>query len=148
MNGIVVSTLCVVTAMLPLAVRERAARQTDTAADLRKVAEAWQAAYNAKDAKAVAALYAPDAYYVSAHVVAHGRQEIQAYFRRGIEGGGHIDSIQLLASGQSGDLAYWVGTYDATNAGQKVHGRNVVVSRRVKGQWLIVAHESAAADQP
>jgi uncharacterized protein (TIGR02246 family) len=112
------------------------------------VAAEWKAAYNAKDAAAVASLYTPDAYYVSAHVVAHGRPEIQAYFQRGIDAGGSIDAIQILSSGQSGDLAYWVGTYEATNAGQKVRGRNVVIVRKVRERWLIVAHESAVADQP
>jgi ketosteroid isomerase-like protein len=116
--------------------------------ELRALAEAWRTAYNAKDAAALASLYAPDGYYVSSHVVARGRAEIQAYFQRGIDGGGHIDSLELLASGQSGDLAYWVGTYQATNAGQKVRGRNIVVVRKVANEWLIVAHESAVADQP
>jgi ketosteroid isomerase-like protein len=115
---------------------------------LRAVAQAWRTSYNAKDAAAVASLYAPDAYYVSAHVVARGRSEILAYFQRGIDAGGHIDSIDLLSSGGSGDLAYWVGTYEATNAGRKVRGRNVVVVRRVDSQWLMVAHESVVADQP
>jgi uncharacterized protein (TIGR02246 family) len=122
------------------------ASPTDQA--IREVAEAWQAAYNAKDAAAVASLYTPDAYYVSAHVVAHGRQEIQAYFQRGIDAGGHVDAIQVLSGGHSGDLAYTVGTYAATNAGQKVRGRNVVVLRKVGGKWLMVAHESVVADQP
>ncbi len=115
---------------------------------LRKVAEEWKAAYNAKDAKGVASLYAADGYYVSAHVVAHGRTEIQAYFQRGIDAGGHIDSIQILSSGHSSDLAYTVGTYEATNAGQKVRGRNVVVLRKVGEKWLMVAHETVVADQP
>jgi len=47
-------------------------RQTDaaTATDqaVLEVAEEWKAAYNAKDAAAVAALYAADAQYVSAHI--------------------------------------------------------------------------------
>jgi ketosteroid isomerase-like protein len=116
--------------------------------ELRAVAEAWRAHYNAKDAAAVAALYAEDGYYVSAHVVAHGRAEIRAYFQRGIDAGGHIDSIELLASGHSGELSYWVGTYEATNAGQKVRGRNVVVARKVGGKWLMVAHETVVADRP
>jgi len=113
-----------------------------------RVAEDWKAAYNAKDAAAVASLYAPDAYYVSAHVVAHGRAEIQAYFQRGIDAGGHIDEIRILASSQSGELAYTVGTYQATNAGQTVRGRNVVVVRKIDARWLMVAHEAVVADQP
>jgi uncharacterized protein (TIGR02246 family) len=133
-------------------VRAEGQRQTDAAGAtdqaVLKVAEEWKAAYNAKDAAAVAALYTADAYYVSAHVVAHGRPEIQAYFRRGIDAGGHIDTIQILASSQSGELAYTVGTYEATNAGQKVRGRNIVVVRKVGGRWLMAAHESVVADQP
>jgi hypothetical protein len=70
------------------------AGQTDQA--LLRVAEEWKAAYNAKDAAAVASLYTADGYYVSAHVVAHGRPEIQAYFQRGIDAGGRIDSIQCF----------------------------------------------------
>jgi len=84
------------------------------------LAAEWKAAYNAKDAAAVASLYAAEAYYVCAHVIAHGRREIQAYFQRGVDGGGHIDALELLALGESGVLAYWVGTYEATNAGRKV----------------------------
>ena len=116
--------------------------------ELRSLAEAWRSSYNAKDAAAVASRYSTDGYYISSHVIARGRAEIQAYFQRGIDAGGHIDSIELLASARSGDLAYWVGTYEATNAGQKVKGRNVVVVRKVGNEWLIVAHESAVADQP
>jgi uncharacterized protein (TIGR02246 family) len=115
---------------------------------VRRVADDWKAAYNSKDAAAVASLYAPDAYYVSAHVVAQGRVEIQTYFQRGIDAGGHIDDIRVLASSHSGELAYTVGTYEATNGGQKVRGRNVVVLRNIGGKWLMVAHESVVADQP
>lgn len=122
------------------------AGNTDQAA--RKVAEEWKAAYNGKDAARVASLYTTDAYYVSAHVVARGQPEIEAYFQRGIDAGGRIDAIQVLSSGHSGDLAYTVGTYEATNAGQRVRGRNVVVLRRVGDTWRMVAHETVVADQP
>jgi ketosteroid isomerase-like protein len=120
----------------------------DVDPELLSVAEEWRAAYNGRNAARVASLYTRDGYYVSAHVVAHGRGEIQAYFQRGIDAGGHIDRIQILSSGRSGDLAYTVGTYEATNAGQKVRGRNVVVLRNVGGKWLMAAHETVVADQP
>jgi ketosteroid isomerase-like protein len=125
--------------------RGRAEGSGSTDRAVRRVAEDWKAAYNAKDAAAVAALYGP---HVSAHVVARGRAKIQAYFRRGIDAGGHVDAIQILSSGHSGDLAYTVGTHEATNAGQQVRGRNVVVVPNVAGRWLIVAHETVVADQP
>jgi uncharacterized protein (TIGR02246 family) len=151
-NRIVVTALCGMAVIPSLTGRASPRVPTDAAGGIERalpeVAAEWKAAYNAKDAAAVATLYTPDAYYVSAHVLAHGRQAIQAYFLKGIVGGGHIDELQLLSSGQSGELAYWVGTYEATNAGQKVQGRNVLVLRKVGGRWLIVAHESVEADRP
>ena len=152
MIQIIVAALCCMAVVSPMVARGWPDGQTDVASSpeqaLRSVATQWKTAYNAKDAAAVASLYTPDGYYVSAHVVARGRQEIQAYFQRGIDAGGHVDAIQILSSGQSGDLAYWVGTYEATNAGQEVRGRNVVVVRKVSERWLIVAHETVVADQP
>lgn len=130
----------------PAGARETAGDAVEQA--LRSLAAEWRSAYNAKNGAAVAALYAADGWYVSSHVVAQGREAIQAYFQRGIDAGGHIDSIEILSSGHSGELAYWVGTYEATNAGQKFRGRNVVVARRIDRQWRIVAHETAVADQP
>jgi ketosteroid isomerase-like protein len=149
---VILAVLCGVVSMPALVAQTSPEGQRTVAApteqELRALAEAWRTSYNAKDAAAVAALYAPDAYYVSAHVVARGRSEIQAYFQRGIDAGGHIDAIELISSGRSCDLAYWVGTYEATNAGQKVRGRNVVVVRKVGASWLMSAHETVVADQP
>jgi uncharacterized protein (TIGR02246 family) len=150
--GAFIVALCTASALSPpRAVGEtsgKAGASSPTDRALRRVSQAWRAAYNAGDAAAVASLYTTDAFYVSAHVVARGRQEIQAYFQRGIAAGGHIDTIQILYSRHSGDLAYTVGTYEATNAGQHVRGRNVVVLRRVSGRWLMAAHETVVADQP
>lgn len=152
MKRIIIAALCAMATLPSLIARGWPEGQTGVANStdqaFRDVAEAWKTAYNAKDATTVASLYTPDAYYVSAHVVARGPREIQAYFQRGIDAGGHIDALQILSSGQSGVLGYWVGTYEATNAGQKVRGRNVVVLREVRGKWLMVAHESVVADQP
>jgi uncharacterized protein (TIGR02246 family) len=118
---------------------------------LRDVATLWKEAYNRKDAKAVAHLYADDAYYVSQHVPGgfiHGRKAILANTERGISGGGHVDSIEILKSEIMGDLAYSVGTYHATNSGQKVTGRNILVLKKMSGRWLIVAHTSVVPDVP
>ena len=41
----------------------------------------------------MAALYSEDGYYLSAHILAHGREAIEAYWRRGILAGGHVDFI-------------------------------------------------------
>jgi len=115
---------------------------------LRQVAEAWKDAYNAGDAGRVAALYAEDGQYLSAHVAARGREAIRAYFQRGIDAGGHIDAIRVAEARSDGTLAYGTGVYEANNAGQRVDGRIVLVLERCGGRWLIVAHEVVVRDQP
>ena len=113
-----------------------------------KVAEEWKAAYNAKDAAAVAALYTADAYL--RFRARRGRWAagdpglLPAGYRCWGAHRQHSDSRQQPV-GRTGvhgrDL-------EATNAGQKVRGRNVVVVRKVGGRWLLAAHDSVVADQP
>jgi len=127
-------------------VRER--QMSPDEAALRQVSEDWIKFYNAGDAAKVAGLYTEDAYYLSAHILAHGRQEIQAYWERGIKAGGHLDFIKPVTIYYSGDLAYCAGTYQATNAGVTVDGRILIVLRKVDGRWLMAAHETVVRDQP
>lgn len=127
---------------------EAGERPMSDEADIRQVSEDWIKFYNAGDAARVAGLYTEDAYYLSAHILAHGRQEIQAYWERGIKAGGHIDSIKPVTLYYTGDLAYCVGTYQATNAGVTVDGRILIVLRKVDGKWLMAAHETVVRDQP
>jgi len=117
-------------------------------ADIRQIPEDWIKFYNAGDAAMVAALYMEDSYYLSAHILAHGRQEIQAYWERGIKAGGHIDFIRPLTIYHNGNLAYCAGIYQATNAGVTVDGRILIVLRKVKDRWLMAAHETVVRDQP
>ena len=114
-----------------------------------RIVEDWKAAYNNGDAAKVAALYADDAYYLTQHFVTgvvHGRADIQAYIQRGVDAHYHLDSIRIYSIGCSGDMIYVITRYDATNAGQKVFGVNLVVLRNTGGRWLIVAHEAAVPD--
>lgn len=115
---------------------------------IRQVSKDWIRFYNAGDPVQVAALYTEDAYYLSAHVLAHGRPAIRAYWERGIKAGGHIDFIKPLTLSYTGNLAYCAGTYQATNAGVTVDGRILIVLRKVNGKWLMAAHETVVRDQP
>ena len=117
-------------------------------ADIRQIPEDWIRFYNGRDTAKVAALYTEDAYYLSAHILAHGRPAIRAYWERGIKAGGHIDFITLLTLYHTGDLAYCAATYQATNAGVTVDGRILIVLRKVNGKWLMAAHETVVRDQP
>jgi uncharacterized protein (TIGR02246 family) len=127
-------------------VRERPMSAEEAA--IRQVSEDWIRFYNSGDATKVAALYTDDGYYLSAHILAHGRQAIKAYWERGIKAGGHIDFVKPLTLYYTGDLAYSAGTYQATNAGVTVDGRILIVLRKVKGRWLMAAHETVVRDQP
>lgn len=144
-------TLCLFLLVAVSALAQQDAPLPGDEQQLRHIGDQWKDDYNRKDAAALAALYSPDACYVSQHVkggMIHGRDAIRANHQRGIDGGGHIDSIEIARLEIVGDLAYSVGTYRATNAGQSVTGRNILVFRKIGGKWLIVAHTSVVPDQP
>ena len=126
----------------------REGRMSVDEAAIRQVSEDWIRFYNVGDAAKVAALYADDGYYLSAHILAHGRQVIEAYWERGIKAGGQIDFIKPLTLYYTGDLAYCAGTNQATNAGVTVDGRILIVLRNVNGKWLMAAHETVVRDPP
>ena len=112
-------------------------------------AEEWRNAYNSGDVEKLAAFYSEDADYVSPHVpglMIHGREAIKQNFQRGIAGGGHVDSIVVQRSSYSGDLAYMICAYQATNSGVTVRGKNVLVMKKVRGKWLIVTNASIVRD--
>jgi ketosteroid isomerase-like protein len=117
-----------------------------TAGRLPDVAREWMNAYNSGDATRVGALYTDDAWYLSAHVEAHGRPAVQSYFDRGMRAGGHINHIRVLDEQYDARMAFVTATYEANNSGQLVNGRNVLVFRNVNGRWLIAAHTSVVAD--
>lgn len=116
---------------------------------IRDIPERWKAAYNAGQASQVSSLYSDDAYYLTQHFVSgiiHGRADIQAYVQRGIDAKYRIDAIDVLATECSGDFAYAITRYHSINTGRNDIGVNLVILRKKKHQWLIVAHESAVPD--
>ncbi len=127
-------------------VRERPASADEAA--IRQISEDWIRFYDAGDAAKVAALYTDDGYYLSAHILAYGTQAIRAYWERGIKAGGHIDFVKPLTLYYTGDLGYYAGTYQATNAGVTVDGRVLIVLKKVNGKWRMAAHETVVRDQP
>ncbi|HPG38120.1 MAG TPA: DUF4440 domain-containing protein [bacterium] len=112
------------------------------------IAQEWMSFYNQGNAAQVAALYTEDGYYLSAHILAHGCDAIQAYWERGIAAGGHIDFIRPLTVYHSGILGYYAGIYQATNAGVTVDGRILIVAKKINDKWFIAAHETVVRDQP
>ncbi len=103
----------------------------------------WIKAYNSKDATNLIPLYTEDAVYISGHVSGlelNGRNHVIANFQNGINGGGHIDSIEIVSIISSGDLATLLCKYQATNSGVTVTGRNLLVMKKIKEKWMIAIH--------
>jgi ketosteroid isomerase-like protein len=107
------------------------------------LAKTWMHAYNNNDSATLSSMYSSDAKYISSHVaglVAHGRGRIIANFQRGVKLGGHIDSVSILSIQRSCDLATILCKYEATNNGEKVSGRNLLVIKWTNNKWVIVLH--------
>jgi len=88
-------------------------------------------------------LYSNEAEYVSSHVsglVAKGRDQLIANFQNGMNSGGHIDSVEILSMNISCELATLFCKYQATNSGQTVIGRNLLVLKKMNNVWLIILH--------
>ncbi|GEM_PF-2263463 len=112
-------------------------------AEFDTIAEEWRKAYNSGDAPRLQLLYAENARYVSSHVPgleANGRDALIANFKNGITAGGHVDFIKILNTEISKELAMLFCLYQATNNGQTVQGRNLLILRKIEGKWLIVMH--------
>ncbi len=124
--------------------------QTSTTADeeaLRETIEAWDAAYNSRDADAMAAQYAEDALRMNANEAAlRGREAIRAGFVEEWESGlwGSDTQGVLRDVHMSGDLAMARGTWTATNNPTdeepfQDHGNWMTLYRRsANGSWKMV----------
>lgn len=105
-------------------------------AEVDQLLRAYERAWAANDAPALAALFAPDGFALpSGQPPARGLEAIrQAYSH----GGGQPTTLRALDYRASGELAYVVGAYGPANAGRDV-GKFVLVLRKVDGRWLIAA---------
>jgi len=130
------STLFVLTAVL-VAVPALAGESEDFAAS----AKAWEDGYNAKDAAAVAALYAEDGTIMPPHAaMATGREAIEAYLKTDIAAAPGKLTITYVGSETSGNLAYSHGTFSiADETGKTVDsGKWIEVRKKVNGKWMIL----------
>lgn len=136
--------LLLLTVLVPVSASDKFPNVPDSlAVKFEKNVQTWMDAYNGGHASDLIPLYAEEAQYISGHVnglVADGRTRVIAYFQQGMDGGGHIDLIELLSVEFSCDLAVLVCRYEATNSGQKASGRNMLVLRKTGDRWLIVTH--------
>jgi uncharacterized protein (TIGR02246 family) len=112
---------------------------SDTEAAIRKAAAEWEAAFNAGDGAAVAALYSYDATILpdGAEPV-NGREGIAEFWTTAAAEGA-TDEIKTVEIFDLGDMAVEVGTYKATAAdGTHLdHGKYMVLHKKVDGEWKL-----------
>lgn len=112
------------------------------AGQMQKIRESWVQEFNAGHADKVADFYAPEAVLMRWDGTVHGHDSILAEMQRSIRGGAHNYVIHSLRTDHSGDLGYDTGAYNVSLRDRLVEGNYVLVVRKIKGRWLIVAHSS------
>ena len=127
--------------------------QQKTDPTLTKQAEAFAAAFNAKDAAKVASFYTDDAALMPPNEpMVSGRKNIQAWFQKAIDQG--LTDMRLMPreSATAGTQAFEAGTYSLTVKGgsgapMTDKGKYMVVMKRVSNDWKI-AHDIFNSDLP
>jgi ketosteroid isomerase-like protein len=118
------------------------AKANDFAAEMQKLRDTWIQEFNAGHADKVAAFYAPEAVLMRWDGTVHGYDSILAEMQRSITAGAHNYVVHSLRTDHSGDLGYDTGAYNVNLRDRLVEGNYVIVVKRIKGRWLIVAHSS------
>ena len=131
-------------AVLALSLRPAYAQQSSPSAmptvqlpgNLARVLTDYEDAWQKKDAKALAALFAPNAFVLpSGSVPARGREAIERHYA----GSGGPLSLRPLAYATNGNLGYIVGAYSGTKGGPDEGKFTLVLTRDAKGRWLILS---------
>ncbi len=128
------------------------AASSDEAA-IRAQTMAWEKAYNAGDAKGVAAQYAEDALLLPPGAPAvRGRAAILAFFTSDITATKAAGAVFVIDPktevGVSGNMGWESGTYKATVKGAVVEsGKFLSVSRKKDGKWQYI-RDTWNADAP
>jgi ketosteroid isomerase-like protein len=110
--------------------------------EIQRIRDTWVQEFNAGHADKVAEFYAPDAVLMRWDGSVHGKDSILAELQRSVSGGAHGYVVHSLHAEHSGDLGYDTGAYNVTLRDRVVEGNYVIVVKRIKGRWLIVAHAS------
>jgi ketosteroid isomerase-like protein len=122
--------------------------QGKTDPTLNKAAAEFEAAFNAQDAKKVAALYTEDAVAMPPNrPMVKGRAAIEADVQRDFKAGVSKLKLTPMESAITGNSGYEAGTSAVTVGGKEMAGKYVVIYKRVGNQWLI-AFDSYSNDQP
>lgn len=115
-------------------------KNNDFATAMKKIRETWVQEFNARNAKGVAALYAPDAVLMRWDGTVHSYDSILAEFERSANGNAHNYIVHPLHFEHSGVLGYETGAYNVTLRDRVSEGNYLMVVRKINREWKIVAH--------
>jgi uncharacterized protein (TIGR02246 family) len=131
--------LCCALLALPASASAQESMDADTA--IRAGSQAWAAAWNAGDAKALAALYTEDAIVMApGGEPAQGRTAIMEAFQAAIEEAAGAQNKTMTKEVMAmGDWAIELGGFvtDAASGSHLDHGPFIAVWKKVDGKWLI-----------
>lgn len=109
---------------------------------LARVRHEWMRAFNARDADAIVALYAPQAMVTSDAGTFVGRAAIRTWVQVSLDQGSRLETIDPVEEKSSGTLAYGAGR-SRRLVGTEVHlGRYLIVLEKTGDSWRIVQHAS------
>jgi ketosteroid isomerase-like protein len=105
--------------------------------DLQNLFNAYAAAYQAGDASACAAMFAPNGELYSPYAPpARGRPAIEALHRIWTQDKGAAKQVTIVHAGSSGDLAWCLAAYSegqVTGDGTSLN----ILDRQTNGTWLV-----------
>ncbi|HVE71993.1 MAG TPA: nuclear transport factor 2 family protein [Thermoanaerobaculia bacterium] len=112
--------------------------------ELARVLRDYETAWQAKDAKALAQLFAEDGYVLTGgQPPVRGRAAIEAVYT----GKGGPLALRALHYATSGRIGYIIGGY-ATKAGETDMGKFTLTLRKVGNRWLIQSDMDNANSRP
>ena len=130
------------------ATRGELASTEDFATAIKRLRDTWVQEFNAGHADKVAALYAPEAVLMRRNGSVHNRDSILAELQRSITAEAHNYTVESLHAESSGDVGYDTGIYNENFPHHLAEGNYLMVVKRIKGEWKIVAHAAIPNPRP
>ena len=104
--------------------------------NLQRVLTEYEDAWQKKDAKALAALFAPNGFVLpNGSAPARGRDAVEKHYT----GSGGSLSLRPLAYATNGNLGYIIGSFSRSKDAPDVGKFTLVLTRDAKGRWLILS---------
>jgi ketosteroid isomerase-like protein len=130
------------------ATRGEPTKTEDFATAIKRIRDTWVQEFNAGHADKVAALYAEEAVLMRRNGSVHNRDSILAELQRSITAEAHNYTVESLQAESSGDLGYDTGIYNENFPHHVAEGNYLMVVKRIRGEWKILAHAAVPNPRP